>query len=427
MSGIIRQVRLIYVETVDSNNNKFWNGTLYDNNDVFVEWGRVGYTGQSKTHPGVGERKLESLEKEKKKKGYTEQRIVASTATTGTGVITKRLDLAEVAARQIKTDTPEVIGLVKYLAKANIHNITSGSGITYDEVDGVFKTPLGVVTDDGLVEARELLEKISDFVAANDFDNKKFLGLCGQYMRIIPTNIGMRKFDARTDMGSLDHVRRQNDVLDSLKTALEQIADAYTQQDAARQKDKPKIFQCSLELVNDTETIKTIDALYNKTLHRSHACAHLRLLKVFAVKIDTMVAAFEEGKKVGNVMELWHGTKAANLLSIMKGGFMIPRSNAPHCTGAMFGLGTYFSDQSTKSLNYAYGYWGGGRDNNCFMFLNQVAMGKPYTPVSYTERLPKAGFDSTFAMAGRSGVQNNEMVIYKTSQCNPIFLCQFSQ
>jgi len=33
---------------VDANNNKYWTGTLYDNNDVIVEWGRVGKASQSK-------------------------------------------------------------------------------------------------------------------------------------------------------------------------------------------------------------------------------------------------------------------------------------------------------------------------------------------------------------------------------------------
>jgi poly [ADP-ribose] polymerase len=136
----------------------------------------------------------------------------------------------------------------------------------------------------------------------------------------------------------------------------------------------------------------------------------------------------QEGKKVGDVRELWHGTRASNLLSILKAGFVIPPSNAPHCTGRMFGNGVYFSDQSTKSLNYAYGYWGGGsRDETCYMFLCDVAMGKSYTPLlrSAGLTLPKSGTDSTFAKAGISGVVNNEMIVYRTCQVNPTFLVEF--
>src|SRR5262249_54679202 len=150
--------------------------------------------------------------------------------------------------------------------------------------------------------------------------------------------------------------------------------------------------------------------------------------KVYAVEIATMRRAWEKaGKPVGNVAELWHGTKASNLLSILKGGLIIPPSNAPHCTGRMFGNGVYFSDQSTKSLNYAYGYWGGGpADNNCFMFLVDVAMGKYFVPDGPSTRLPMPGYDSTYAQASKSGVMNNEMIVYKTSQINPRFLVEFA-
>jgi poly [ADP-ribose] polymerase len=134
----------------------------------------------------------------------------------------------------------------------------------------------------------------------------------------------------------------------------------------------------------------------------------------------------KSGQKVGNVVELWHGTKASNLLSILKCGLIIPPSNASFCTGRMFGNGIYFSDQSTKSLNYAYGYWSGRTDNNCFMFLADVAMGKHYVPKSAGEHLPKPGYDSTYAKAGVSGVINNEMIVYKTYQVNLRFLVEFA-
>ena len=93
----------------------------------------------------------------------------------------------------------------------------------------------------------------------------------------------------------------------------------------------------------------------------------------------------------------------------------------------MFGPGAYFSDQSTKSLNYAYGYWGGSADNNCFMFLADVAMGKAYTPSSWGSGFPKRGYDSTFAKAGKSGVRNNEMIVYKTNQANLKYLIEFEE
>ncbi|MFK5151055.1 hypothetical protein ACI4CU_27210, partial [Klebsiella pneumoniae] len=150
---------------------------------------------------------------------------------------------------------------------------------------------------------------------------------------------------------------------------------------------------------------------------------------VFYIEIGPHLGPWNaNGKKVGNIKELWHGTRVGNVLSIMKGGFVIPPSNASHVTGRMFGNGVYFSDQSTKSLNYAYGCapgQKGGIEKSTFMFLSDVAMGKEYIPSSWGGNLPMPGYDSTYAMAGRSGVQNNEMIVYKTYQINPRYLVEF--
>jgi poly [ADP-ribose] polymerase len=109
----------------------------------------------------------------------------------------------------------------------------------------------------------------------------------------------------------------------------------------------------------------------------------------------------------------------------LKNGYIIPKaSGSIAITGRMFGDGIYFSDQSTKSLNYASGYWGGGRSQRCFMIFNDVAMGREHIPRSSIRSIPR-GYDSCFAKAGQSGVMNNEMIVYRTSQVKPTFLCEF--
>ena len=189
----------------------------------------------------------------------------------------------------------------------------------------------------------------------------------------------------------------------------------------------PKLFEAKLTLVEDVFEIERIRRKYRETRQSGHACHHLDVNRVFRVDVRAMTRAWEErGASVGGVQGVWHGTRAGNLLSILKGGFVIPPSNAPHCTGRLFGNGVYFANSSTKSLNYAYGYWGGGtRDENCFMFLADVAMGKHYTP-TYGEQLPKTGYDSTWAKKDRSGVQNDELIVYKTEQVCPRFLIEFA-
>jgi poly [ADP-ribose] polymerase len=130
-------------------------------------------------------------------------------------------------------------------------------------------------------------------------------------------------------------------------------------------------------------------------------------------------------KKQLNMQELWHGTKKSNIISIFKNGFVIPPQNAKHCTGRMFGTGIYLSDQSTKALNYSYGWWSGSRDKNCYMFLCDVMMGREYIPSGSCSSRP-FGYDSIFAKAGKSGVINNEMIV-PLGQVNPKYLVEFSE
>jgi poly [ADP-ribose] polymerase len=95
----------------------------------------------------------------------------------------------------------------------------------------------------------------------------------------------------------------------------------------------------------------------------------------------------------------------------------------------MFGNGVYFSDQSTKSLNYAAGYWDGkAADERCYMFLADVAMGRPWHPDRTGSSVkPPAGYDSVFARGGKDRVLNNEMIVYRTSQVNLKYLVEFEK
>ena len=124
-----------------------------------------------------------------------------------------------------------------------------------------------------------------------------------------------------------------------------------------------------------------------------HACQHLDVKTVYSVDINTVRQAFElDGAKMDNIWELWHGTRVSNLLSILKGGLVIPPASSSHVTGRMFGNGAYASDQSTKALNYAFGAWDSrAKDNNCFMFLLDMAMGNYYVPTTWGRDFPKKG------------------------------------
>lgn len=428
MPAVVREAKYIKSD-VDHNNNKYWYITEYDNYTCTVNFGRVGNNGQSKTHHFHSQTEAAKFfdkkcrEKEGERKGYRPLQVINGSVSVE-GKVAVSHDLAKVASEQIKTDSPQTQALLRYLTKVNVHHILSATTMKYDVDKGLFTTPCGIVSKDGIGRARELLTEIGDYVAEGDFGNASYKKILNDYLMLIPQKVG-RKLNPATLYPDLDAVQRQNDILDSLDASLQAVLSMPS--NGGKTAEVGKVFEVKLERVTDAKEIERIRRKYRATLQDMHACAHLDVRTVYSVEIASMERAYEEkAKEVGNIMELWHGTRASNLLSILKSGFVIPPSNSPHCTGRMFGNGVYFSDQSTKSLNYAYGYWGGETtDNNCFMFLVEVAMGRFYVPTGPEQNLPKAGYDSTFAKSGVSGVGNNEMIVYKTWQINPNYLVEF--
>jgi poly [ADP-ribose] polymerase 2/3/4 len=419
--------KFIFVD-INVNNNKFWNIRLLDNGDVITEWGRVGYSGDSKTFPNAGESFMRSKIKEKTRKGYEPARTISDSETKTSSVSSYSLE--SVAKSQIKTNNPLVESLIVRLAKANIHQILQSTTMKYDTSKGTFSTPLGVVDQTAIDQARDLLISIGNHVDAQAWDNDTFKKDVNKYLMLVPQNIGMGKLDLRRKFPDMDAVVKQNSIIDSLEASLQMVLSSKNEEDSSGKEEveePPKLFDLRLDLVENGLEIDRIRKYYKSTMQSMHSCHHLDVKTIYEIEMPKMLEAFQnDGAKLSNIWELWHGTNIANLLSILRSGLTCSPPNTTTINGRLYGNGIYFSDQSTKSLNYAYGYWSGTRNENCFMLLSQVAMGNYYTPKGTHESLPKSGYDSTFAKGGLSGTLNNEQIVYRSSQVNIIRLVEFS-
>lgn len=441
LNKAIHVERLICADA-DENNNKFWNGYVLANGDFYCEYGRVSDKGgcahdfYAFGDETTSKKRLDSKTKTKlnysgKKKPYTRQ-VTAGAVKGGSGRASSggidKSSLKALASKEIKGDA-ETKKLVQFLAEANVHQITAHTQISYNVDTGLFTTPLGtLVTQDGIDDARGLLNQISPFVQANNWEDSAFKTLLSNYLRIVPQDVGRKRGWHQTFLSASDALIQQNDILDSLAASL-MTAETDDKDDSKPKKDRSAVFNVSLDVVEDDKIFKHVVRKYNADKGGHRDVARYRVKKIWSVNISTVRAAFErDGRKVGGIMELWHGTKASNLLSIFKGGLVIPPTSSGHVTGRLYGNGVYFSDQSTKSLRYATGAWGRhGNMDRTFMFLASVAMGKSHTPSGYQSgsyRLPR-GYDSCFAKGGRSGVQNNEMIVYRTSQADLSYLIEF--
>jgi len=435
MSQVIEH-RKFSCTKLGTNNNKYWNVTLYDNGDVTSEWGRQGHSSssQSKTWPGVGRSFMDKKIREKGNKGYFENKVIE-----GTGEITvsdssvDNTELKDIAAKQIKSKNPIVSKLINFLVKINAHQILKATGgkIKYDTSSATFKTTQGVVIPSQVARARDILNLLFDDVKNNNWSDYNFETNLNEYLSLIPRDFGRQKHSPRDILPDSTAIQKELDILDGLDASFAglQTAKPKKTKKQAKKKDVPQIFDVDMEIVTDKKILSYIKHLYQSTRKSMHTSNSLSVQTVYAISIKTMRDAYEKyGAKMVDIRQLWHGTKASNLLSIMRQGLIIPPSSSAHCTGRMYGNGIYFSSISTKALNYATNFWGGGGSTDrTFMFLADVAMGKYHLAGSgWGSHYPVRGTDSTWAKGGRSGVINDEMIVYRLDQCNLVYLVEFA-
>lgn len=133
--------------------------------------------------------------------------------------------------------------------------------------------------------------------------------------------------------------------------------------------------------------------------------------------------------KKANVIPLFHGTRTQNITGILKKGMLI-RPSGVVITGAMYGNAIYWG-KSTKSINYTNiksSYWAGGTDDRAFLFIGDCVLGSQLVANGSHQYSAKsiAPNHSVWARGGRSGVINDEFMLYRTDQHNIRYLLEFS-
>lgn len=416
MPTLIKEVRLIKTE-VESNNNKWWNAQLFDDGTVKANWGRVGYDGDEGEWQG-GDAYLQKKLKEKLKKGYSEQKTIGVVNATTSPSSVKNGDLNAIAKSQlVKVQNPILSKLIDRLVAANVHKITANTQITYNSSTGLFATPLGIVTMDGLIEARNILADISPFVRKNKYDSNLNV-LVSKYLRIIPQNVGMR-LDVRTLLPDDTSIQKQNDLIDSLESSYQAMQTSPSKTQMDENKPVEQVFKVDMDVLNDSSVRTRLENWFERSKKSMHHYNNVKVREMFTITIHDMKNAFD--RKIGNNEEVWHGTSQANCLSILKSGLKTAPPSTAAIAGKMFGNGIYGAKASSKSLGYTYGRWGQGGGDSGWLFICEFAMGKTHT--AYNSCNKPHGHDSVWAKAG-SGLQNDELIVYRNNQCNIKYLIE---
>lgn len=443
MAKVIEHKKYVCTSALN-NNNKFWEYILYDNGEVLFKYGRVGEKG-AETTKVMTRSQLDSKIREKTNRSkpedppYREVPVVLETQPTGPSGPTgaTKIIVKEAAVQQLAGGDKVLTPLIEMLVEANRHELhaATGGSMSIDLKTGMVTTPLGVLHKDSVTAGRKHLLTMEKYVLKRDFENPKFIETLDSYLMLIPQDVGTRSRGwYRNFMVDATALQNQNTLLDQLDASAD-LADARLKQAALGNKDgdklpaMPSIFDAKIQVVSDRHEIERITKMFKESINSRHTSSRMRPVKFYEVSLNNANAAFaRDGAKLTNIWQLWHGTRKFNVLSILKNSLIVPPSGGSYqVTGRMFGDGVYGSDQSTKALNYAQGYWDGGKkDKNCFMFLVDFAMGNYHVPSGTTHRIP-SGYDSCFAKANKSGVMNNEMIVYRTSQVRPRYLIEFEE
>ena len=413
MPNLIEEQKLILAE-VGANSNKYYFIKLFDDDSVVANYGRVGVTEQTTDYRG-GKLFFDKKVREKCKKGYSLLKVVGGSSSISSSV--SNSSLKEIALQQIKTNKPELTKLISRLVDANIHRIVSNTSISYNDTTGLFSTPLGIITPDAVVDARNLLVEIKKSIVKGDYSSGSLIKNVNQYCRTVPQNLGM-KLDIRVLFPDDAAIQSQLSILDSLESSYQTLQSAPPTNKTV---DQPKVFDTELDILDDSREIDRISRWFHTSNHTTHGYSNVKIRNFYKVKIRENWENFNE--KLGNTKEVWHGTSESNLTSILKSGLKLSPPSTTYIVGALFGRGHYGAVDSSKSLQYTFGRFGGNKGDSGWCWVCDFSLGNTYYITKYGGSLP-SGYDSIYAKREKTGLRFDELIVPTNNQVRLKYLLE---
>jgi len=445
--------KVLFCGNPEGNNNKFYSIELQvnpkDEHRLFTHYGRLGktdvyevrdeylgktldFTTADREFEVILASKLKGKKKESELGGTREEKYeLVETFAPTVGSVNVRGKNAIIQVPTIAKDVvgsysdPEVSRIIRQIVDENIHNISSMTSLKL--TSNGFETPLGPVTKEHVQRAREPLFALKKIMINDEInpDMQITRDHNAKYFSLIPHSFG-HKITQEDWILTAAKLAEELELLDNLESAVQMGA---ALQNASKQK---QAIGTDIEVLTDSVEFNRIAKYIADSKagnHRGSDVWNWKPKNIYKIKIPTERARYEKTEKqFGNKHELFHGSKNSNILSILKGGLIIPAVNAGFVTGRMFGDGLYFANNSTKSLNYSTGFWGGkaNKYTNSFLFLANVNMGKTF--VSHDPRYSGApsGYDSIHAQKGRS-LHNDEFIVFKLQQATLTYLVEMSK
>jgi poly [ADP-ribose] polymerase len=255
------------------------------------------------------------------------------------------------------------------------------------------KMPLGKIGQKQIDAAYDILNKINN----NLRDTAMLTNLSSDFYTLIPMATG-RKMPPLID--SKDLIGKNINLLNELSQMV------YGSASIVKMK-KNNAMKNLINLYEDLETkflpLDKTDVMYgilSDYLYNSKAPTHhfkFEISNIFEIIREKERNAYEKySAKIKNKTLLFHGTRVSNMIGILKNGLVVDPSKLGinvSITGKMFGMGLYFANSCSKSINYC-DYT--SSDNTACLFVSEVALGKMMKKEHADSRLSAANLPKQY-------------------------------
>jgi predicted DNA-binding WGR domain protein len=213
MSQAVRSASLICVDAAQ-NSNKQWLAWVLPTGELYVEYGRVGYTQKPHIYScgsvNAAQVKLAQLVSEKLRKGYQEALVEDA--------IAEQLDFDWLEASEARAIRGRLARLQEHTA-----NIGQYVNMVFDMNQGVFRTQIGEISRVGITQGRQALRQIEACLnQGNERSQPRFIAAVEQYLSVIPMKVGMILEPHRL-LGQVEQVRSQWAILRELEWGLAEV------------------------------------------------------------------------------------------------------------------------------------------------------------------------------------------------------------
>ncbi len=389
------------IMVTEENNNKFYNMTPMNENQFYVEYGRVGNNYQTKIYSSSEFNKLYAS---KIKKGYKD--------------VTELQEIAPAVEKdlEIKTTDVHVANLISFIQKA-------AKGL----IKRNYNTSIDQVTQKQIDVAQEIIDELNMLTTYKKDDTNRLLK---KLYETIP-----RQMRRTTDffVGDIQEIKKTERLIENEQKLL----DALKGQVVVASEVKNN----TLDLANFGLEIRLATKEEIAEIGEKTDLITQKATRIYRVVNTKTQKDFDEQKShrfSTKTSLFYHGSRCENWWNILTSGLLIRPAGAK-ITGSMFGSqAIYFARQARKSLGYTDGgCWNSERSSKKLLGIYEVATGKQWDVfekgkkrwsnwMSYIdfEQVKAKGYDSVFAQGG-ADLRNDEFMTYETSQSNIKFLVEF--